>query len=151
MINSASVCRLHPLPHRLKLKERGRIMLKKLAVLIVVLSALSMSAQAFWKSDITMLVVPREALPVQIAQDISRRYPVLLVCYQQDDRGRHSQIRCSQGSAWARSTSLGATHSSSVPGRCPTRRTRSHRPGRRGSTLPCRGCAREGGRGTACA
>ena len=29
-----------------------------------------------------MLVVPREPLAVQVAQDISRRYPVLLVCYQ---------------------------------------------------------------------
>ncbi len=73
-------------------------MLKKLAVLIVVLSALSMSAQAFWKSDITMLVVPREALPVQIAQDISRRYPVLLVCYYQV-RGE-TKIHAWNGDDW---------------------------------------------------
>ena len=29
-----------------------------------------------------MLVVPREVIPLQIAQDISRRYPVILVSYQ---------------------------------------------------------------------
>lgn len=58
-------------------------MLKKLILLIaVVITALTPAARAFWQNDITMLVVPREVLPLQIAQDISRRYPVLLVSYQ---------------------------------------------------------------------
>jgi hypothetical protein len=59
-------------------------MLKKLSLLIVVvLSAISLSAQTLQKDDITMLVVPREKIPLQIAQDISRRYPVVIVSYQQ--------------------------------------------------------------------
>lgn len=41
-----------------------------------------LTVQAGWKTDITMLVVPREEIPIQIAQDISRRYPVLIVSYQ---------------------------------------------------------------------
>ncbi len=59
-------------------------MLKKLVLLTVVaLSVLSLPAQAFWESDdITMLVMPREVLPLQIAQDIARRYPVMIVSYQ---------------------------------------------------------------------
>ena len=59
-------------------------MLKKLFLLtVVVLSALSLPTQAFWQNnDITMLVMPREAIPLQIAQDISRRYPVMIVGYQ---------------------------------------------------------------------
>ena len=58
-------------------------MLKKLILSAsLTLSAMSFTAHAFWQSDITMLVVPREAIPLQIAQDISRRYPVLLVSYQ---------------------------------------------------------------------
>ena len=59
-------------------------MFKKLVLLTVVaLSVLSLPAQAFWGSDdITMLVMPREVVPLQIAQDISRRYPVLIVSYQ---------------------------------------------------------------------
>ena len=58
-------------------------MFKKLILLTVVaLSMLSLPAQAFWNDDITMLVVPREVIPLQIAQDISRRYPVMLVSYQ---------------------------------------------------------------------
>ncbi|MCC7300251.1 MAG: hypothetical protein IT583_04155 [Verrucomicrobia bacterium] len=60
-------------------------MFKKLMLLTtVILSTLSLPARAaFWNNDITMLIVPREEIPLQIAQDISRRYPVLLVCYQQ--------------------------------------------------------------------
>lgn len=59
-------------------------MFKKLVLLTVVaLSALSLPAQAFWGSDdITMLVMPREVIPLQIAQDIARRYPVMIVSYQ---------------------------------------------------------------------
>ena len=59
-------------------------MFKKIVLLTaIVLSGLIPSpSRAFWQSDITMLIVPREAIPLQIAQDISRRYPVLLVSYQ---------------------------------------------------------------------
>jgi len=59
-------------------------MLKKLVLLTAVaLSTLILPAQAFWGSDdITMLVMPREVVPLQIAQDISGRYPVMIVSYQ---------------------------------------------------------------------
>lgn len=57
-------------------------MFKKLVLLsVAVLSALSLTVQAGWKSKITMLVMPEDKIPLQIAQDISRRYPVLLVSY----------------------------------------------------------------------
>lgn len=58
-------------------------MFKKLIVLTVaVLSLISLPAQAWRNDEITMLVIPREVLPLQIGQDISRRYPVILVSYQ---------------------------------------------------------------------
>jgi hypothetical protein len=58
-------------------------MFKKLVLLTVMaLSVLSLPAQAWRNDEITMLVMPREAIPLQIAQDISRRYPVLIVSYQ---------------------------------------------------------------------
>ena len=58
-------------------------MLKKLVLLaVLILSALSLPARAFWNNDITMLVMPSDVIPLQIAQDISRRYPVLIVSYQ---------------------------------------------------------------------
>lgn len=59
-------------------------MCKKLILLTVaVLSVFTLPSQAFSKNDeITMLVMPREAIPLQIAQDISRRYPVMIVSYQ---------------------------------------------------------------------
>lgn len=57
-------------------------MFKKLVLLtVVVLSTLLLTVQAGWKSEITMLVMPEDKIPLQIAQDISRRYPVLLVSY----------------------------------------------------------------------
>ncbi|MFA7257292.1 MAG: hypothetical protein WC047_06950 [Kiritimatiellales bacterium] len=70
-------------------------MFKKLLLLTaVILSSLSLSTQATWWSndDITMLVMPREVIPLQIAQDIARRYPVLLVSYQitQNDLKLHA-------------------------------------------------------------
>jgi hypothetical protein len=40
-----------------------------------------------WRKDITMLVIPREPLVIQVAQDISRRYPSLIVCYQSTPAG----------------------------------------------------------------
>ena len=62
-------------------------MLKKaLLPILVLIGSFSLYAEDEeiipWRKDITMLVVPREPLAVQVAQDISRRYPVLLVCYQ---------------------------------------------------------------------
>jgi hypothetical protein len=58
-------------------------MLKKLMLLSVsVFSLLAPPSQAWRNDEITMLVVPREVQPLQIAQDISRRYPVLIVSYQ---------------------------------------------------------------------
>jgi len=59
-------------------------MLKRsLLPVLVLLSTFAFQAQA--KKEITMLVVPHDAKAVQIAQDISRRYPVLLVSYQRMD------------------------------------------------------------------
>jgi len=58
-------------------------MFKKMC--LIILAGIAFSAapvRAFWKNEITMLVVPREVIPLQIAQDIARRYPVLLVSYQ---------------------------------------------------------------------
>jgi hypothetical protein len=58
-------------------------MLKKLILLTVTaVSLVSLPAQAWRNDEITMLVIPREVLPLQIGQDISRRYPVILVSYQ---------------------------------------------------------------------
>ena len=61
-------------------------MMKKLFMMALTLTAVgSLHAQEEeipWRKDITMLVVPREPLAIQVAQDISRRYPVLIVCYQ---------------------------------------------------------------------
>ncbi len=68
-------------------------MFKKLILLTAtVLSLLSLPAQAWRNDEITMLVVPREVIPLQIAQDISRRYPVMLVSYQtvRDDLKIHA-------------------------------------------------------------
>ncbi len=56
--------------------------MKKLALLaIVLLSAFSLPARASRQDEITMLVMPEDRIPLQVAQDISRRYPVLLVSY----------------------------------------------------------------------
>ncbi len=60
-------------------------MFKKTVLLILVLlSAISLIAEEAipWRKNITMLVVPREPQVIQVAQDIARRYPVLIVCYQ---------------------------------------------------------------------
>ena len=75
-------------------------MLKKLVLLTVVaLSTLSLPVQAFWGSDdITMLVMPREVIPLQIAQDIARRYPVMIVSYQMT-RGE-LKIHAWNGDSW---------------------------------------------------
>lgn len=58
---------------------------KTLLAILVLLGAFSLYAQDEeipWRKDITMLLVPRDPVIIQIAQDISRRYPSLLVCYQ---------------------------------------------------------------------
>jgi hypothetical protein len=58
-------------------------MLRQLALAtVLVLSVFLLPAQAGQKDYITMLVVPRDVIPIQVGQDISRRYPVLLVSYQ---------------------------------------------------------------------
>jgi len=57
-------------------------MLKRCLLLCLVLLG-SLAVQASPKNEITMLVVPRDAKTIQIAQDISRHYPILLVSYQQ--------------------------------------------------------------------
>lgn len=58
-------------------------MFKKLILSsVAILSVLLLPARAFPKEELTMLVVPAEKTPVQIAQDISRRYPVLIVSYE---------------------------------------------------------------------
>jgi len=56
---------------------------KCLLWIFFLLGALCQNTQANPKNEITMLVVPRDAKTIQIAQDISRRYPVLIVSYQQ--------------------------------------------------------------------
>lgn len=57
-------------------------MLKKSVWLAVLLFVSSWSTQAAWRNDeITMLVMPREEIPLRIAQDISRRYPTLIISY----------------------------------------------------------------------
>lgn len=59
-------------------------MFKKVLLLALTLSfALTLTTQAFFEDDLTMLVVPRAAKPIQIAQDIAAHYPVIIVCYQQ--------------------------------------------------------------------
>lgn len=74
-------------------------MFKKLVLITAaVLSMLSISAQAWSNDEITMLVMPREVLPLQIAQDISRRYPVMIVSYQMN-RG-NLQIHAWNGDSW---------------------------------------------------
>jgi hypothetical protein len=57
-------------------------MFKKIILLAAVFLLSSFGAQARAGDDITMLIIPRDVIPLQIGQDISRRYPVLLVSYQ---------------------------------------------------------------------
>ena len=54
---------------------------KTLPLCLVLIYTLTVQVSA--KNDITMLVVPREAKTIQIAQDIAEHYPILIVCYQQ--------------------------------------------------------------------
>ena len=73
-------------------------MLRKLILSIAALSCVLSVQAANWKDNITMLVIPREPVLIQIAQDISRRYPVLLVCYQQ--RGEQLSIHAWNSKNW---------------------------------------------------
>jgi hypothetical protein len=60
-------------------------MKKLLYITLVLFGALCLSAQEEdfpWQKDITMIMVPRNELTLQVVQDISRRYPVMLICYQ---------------------------------------------------------------------
>ncbi len=71
---------------------------RKLFLSLVALSLALTAAAANKKTAITMLVFPREPLLVQIAQDISRRYTALLVCYQQT--GDQTAIHAWNGRSW---------------------------------------------------
>ncbi len=55
----------------------------KKTLLLALLSGFALTSQAASKKEITMLVVPRDAKTIQIAQDIAEHYPVLIVSYQQ--------------------------------------------------------------------
>ncbi len=55
----------------------------KKALLLTLLSGFVLTSQAASKKEITMLVVPRDAKTIQIAQDFAQLAPVLLVSYQQ--------------------------------------------------------------------
>ena len=57
-------------------------MFKKI-LLLTLLSGFALTSQATLKKEITMLVVPRDAKTIQIAQNIAQLNPVLLVSYQQ--------------------------------------------------------------------
>ena len=63
-------------------------MFKKI-LLLTLLSGFALTSQATSKKEITMLVVPRNAKTIQIAQDIALLDPVLLVSYQQ----RHDLLK----------------------------------------------------------
>jgi hypothetical protein len=56
---------------------------KQIRGAVLLLAAAALTVQAGWNSDITMLLVPRDVIPIQIAQDVAQRYPVLIVSYQQ--------------------------------------------------------------------
>jgi hypothetical protein len=74
-------------------------MLKKILLLsFVLISTLKANDLEQWRKNITMLAVPRDPQVLQIAQDIARRYPVLLVCYQQS--GETLAIHAWNGENW---------------------------------------------------
>ncbi|MCU0857265.1 MAG: hypothetical protein MUC65_02530 [Pontiellaceae bacterium] len=75
-------------------------MLKKIFFLtLITFSAGMLPAQEVQTgSEITMLVMPCEGIPLQIGQDISRRYPVLLVSYQKE-RGQLA-LHAWNGDTW---------------------------------------------------
>ena len=71
---------------------------KSLLSTLALFSILCLNVQAEWRGSITMLAVPRDMQAIQIAQDISRRYGVLLVCYQQVSE--QVVIHAWNGAAW---------------------------------------------------
>lgn len=73
-------------------------MFKKRILLLVILSGSLQLQAANRQTKITMLVVPRDPVLVQIALDISRRYPALLVCYQTN--GAQTVIHAWDGKTW---------------------------------------------------
>lgn len=78
---------------------------KTVLPILVLLGAVSLYAQDEvipWRKNITMLLVPREPGTIQIAQDIARRYPVLLVCYQPAQTG--AALSAWNGTAWVNVT-----------------------------------------------
>lgn len=85
-------------PAPLAAEEQDHTMLKKLFILLAVFSCCLTVPAANRQTEITMLVVPRDPVLVQIALDISRRYPAMLVCYQQG--GGQTAIHAWDGRKW---------------------------------------------------
>lgn len=74
-------------------------MLKKIVLLSVLfISTLQANELEEWRKNITLLAVPRDPQVLQIAQDIARRYPTLLVCYQQN--AENLAIHAWNGEKW---------------------------------------------------
>ncbi|MGE4490491.1 MAG: hypothetical protein AB7E95_13200 [Kiritimatiellales bacterium] len=72
-------------------------MLKK-SILPGLVLTMALSVFASVKTDITMLIVPRETIPVRIAQDFAQRYPVLLVTYRTDET--QTVLNAWNGTSW---------------------------------------------------
>jgi len=64
------------------LQKEAIILKKSLGLILLFFSIFALTTEAIWKKTITMLMVPRDAKVIQIAQDVSRHYPTLIVCYQ---------------------------------------------------------------------
>lgn len=72
-------------------------MSRKIAMLMLSLMLVS-TAQAVFKRELTMLIVPHDAKAVRIAQDIAASYPVLLVVYRQT--GGSLRLHAWNGENW---------------------------------------------------
>ena len=72
-------------------------MLKRLMIWTA-LCLLPLAACAQRADELTLLVIPRAAEPVQLAREISRSFPTLIVCYQQ--AGSTVQLHTWNGSRW---------------------------------------------------
>lgn len=72
-------------------------MLKKILLMMLGLLFCA-TAHAGVQNDITMLIVPRDAKTIQIAQDIAGAYPVLLVVYRQT--GSVLDLHAWNGESW---------------------------------------------------
>jgi len=78
-------------------------MKKLLYILLALTGALTLAAQEEkipWQKDITMLMVPRDPVVVQVARDVAQNYPVLLVCYQQIPETGTPLLHAWDGSDW---------------------------------------------------